>query len=96
MPRYFIDLRDADALIRDEEGEVFEHIEDALEEAKASARDLIKQFVDDRMPLTATCVEVRDVQGRTIAALTVSEVLAHPVHPHFKQVCDDLPMPRGN
>ena len=89
MPRYFIDLRDAYGMTRDEEGAQYEHIEDALDEAKESARDLVRQYMDDRLSLRDTCVEVRDVVGRTVAALTVAEVLEHPVHPHFKTDCDD-------
>ena len=89
MPRYFIDLRDANGIARDDEGAQYEHFEDALDEAKESARDLVRQYMDNRVSLRETCVEVRDVQGRTVAALTVAEVLDHPVHPHFKQECDD-------
>ena len=91
MPRFFIDLRDGSGLVRDEEGAIYSHIEDALDEAKASARDLAKQYVDDRMSLGSTCVEVRDVQGRTVATLTVAEVLEHPIHPAFKNDCAEVP-----
>jgi hypothetical protein len=38
-------------------------------------------------------VEIRDVQGRTVAALTVAEVLEHPVHPAFKNNCTDAASP---
>lgn len=87
MPRYFIDLRDASGVIKDEEGAVYSHIEDALDEAKESARDLVRQYIDDRVSLGSTCVEVRDVQGRTVATLTIAEVLQHPTHPAFKNTC---------
>jgi hypothetical protein len=91
MPRFFIDLRDGEHLVKDEEGAFYSHIEDALDEAKASARDLVKQYLDDRISLTSTCVEVRDVQGRTVATLTVAEVLDHPIHPTFKNTCAEAP-----
>jgi hypothetical protein len=91
MAIFYIDLRDGRGVIRDEEGADFAHLEDALEEAKASARDMVKQYVDDRLALTSTCVEVRDHGGNTVAALTVAEVLAHPHHPEFKNHCDDPP-----
>lgn len=93
MPRYFIDLRDGNGTIRDDEGADFPHLEDALSEAKASARDLVQQYVQSRRSLFATCVEVRDEKGRTIATLTVAEVLDHPVHPAFKEQCSDIPQP---
>jgi len=67
MTRYFIDVRDAHGTISDEEGSDYSDLEDALQEAKESARDVIHQYVRDRTPLGATCVEVRDEQGRVVA-----------------------------
>jgi len=93
MPRFFIDLRNGTELIRDDEGSVYDHIEDALDEAKASARDLVRQYMDARTPLGESCVEVRDVKGRTVATLTVAEVLDHPIHPAFKNNCSDAAKP---
>jgi hypothetical protein len=93
MPRFFIDLRDRSGLVKDEEGAIYNHIEDALDEAKASARDLVRQYIDERISLGTSCVEIRDVQGRTVATLTVAEVLEHPVHPAFKSACVDAPKP---
>ncbi len=93
MPRYFIDVRNKGGMSRDEEGIEFVGLEEALTEAKDSARDLVRQYMDARTPLGETCVEVRDVQGRVVAVLTVAEVLEHPVHPAFKQRCSDSPRP---
>lgn len=93
MARYFIDVRDSQGMVRDEEGALFSDIEEALEEAKASARDLVKQYLDNKIPLTETCIEVRDTESRTVATLTVAEVLSHPVHPEFKEECGDVPQP---
>lgn len=89
--RYFIDIRDSRGTVRDQEGAEFTSLEAALDEAKESARDLVRQYMTDRIPLTATCVEVRNAKGNRIAALTVAEVLAHPVHPHFKTDCSEVP-----
>lgn len=91
MPRFFIDLHDPRGIVKDEEGAFFEHIEDALDEAKASARDMVQQYMDARTSLKQTCVEVRDVQGRTVASLSIAEVLDHPLHPAFQQSCAELP-----
>ena len=90
MPRYFIDLRDQAGLITDQEGHDYPNLEAALDEAKASARDLVSQYMDQKIPLTETCVEVRDDQGRKVAAVTVAEVLRHPIHPHFARECAGL------
>jgi hypothetical protein len=43
MARYFIDLRDRDGIVKDEEGAIFPDIEYALDEAKQSARELVQQ-----------------------------------------------------
>jgi hypothetical protein len=91
MAHYFIDLRDRSGRICDEEGYEFPSLEEALSEAKASARDLVKQYLDNATPLGETCVEVRDTKGRIVAVLTVAEVLDHPVHPAFKNDCADRP-----
>ena len=93
MPRYYIDLRDRTGLVRDVEGSIYNHIEDALDEAKASARDLVQQYMDNPISLGTSCVEVRDVQGRTVATVTVAEVLEHPVHPAFKSKCSNHAKP---
>jgi len=91
MARYFIDLHDARGTVRDEEGAEYGHLEEALDEAKASARDMVQQYMDGRISLNATCVEVRDDAGRILASLTVAEVLDHPSHPAFKNHCNDTP-----
>ena len=84
MAHYFIDVRDSHGVTRDKEGADFRNIEDALEEAKASARDLIKQHVDDQVPLNEMCIVVRDDRGSTVATLKIAEILDHPIHPEFK------------
>jgi hypothetical protein len=93
MTHYFIDLRDAGGMIHDEEGAEFSSLEEALTEAKDSARDLVKQFMDNQTALGEACVEIRDTQHRVVAVLTVAEVLEHPVHPAFKNSCAEQPRP---
>jgi hypothetical protein len=91
VPKFYIDLRDKTGIVHDEEGAEYKHIEDALNEAKASARDMVQQYMQSRISLHDTCVEIRDEQGRTMATLTVAEVLEHPIHPAFKEHCADKP-----
>jgi hypothetical protein len=93
MATYFIDIRDADGVVRDAEGASYSGLEEALSEAKASARDLIRQYMERQLPLGAACVEVRDIQGTIMASLTVAEILEHPSHPFFKNDCSDSPDP---
>jgi hypothetical protein len=94
MPRFFIDLHDQKRDSPRPGGADYPHLEDALDEAKASARDMVRQYMQDRVTPHDTCVEVRDHQGRTVASLTVAEVLEHPSHPAFKQRCSDAPPAR--
>ena len=95
MAWYFIDLHDGNGVIRDDEGADYDHLEDALDEAKASANDVVRELSrrhkNKRLSLSDTCVEIRDEAGQTVAALTVAEVMAHPVHPHFRNECAPIP-----
>jgi hypothetical protein len=50
----------------------------------------VRQYMDNKIPLSATCVEVRDTDGRKVATLTVAEVLQHPI-PEFENECSDTP-----
>jgi hypothetical protein len=93
VTHYFIDLRDIGGMIHDEEGSEYANLEDALTEAKNSARDLVRQYMDNRTPPAESCVGVRDTQGRVVAVPTVAEVLDHPVHLAFKNTCADQPRP---
>lgn len=93
MPHYFIDLRDGQERVPDDEGAEFSSLEEALTEAKESARDIVQQYAKGAIPLDNTCVEVWDTSGQIVAVLTVAEVLDHPIHPAFKNDCADQPLP---
>ena len=88
MAIFYIDLRDGGGLVPDEEGAEFDHLDEALEEAKASARDLVKQFAGDQAAAAGARVEVRDLAGNTVAAVMVDEVLADPHTSEFRQACN--------
>jgi hypothetical protein len=74
MPRYFFSIRDSLGLIPDEEGSDFSSPEAALAEAEATARDLAKQLIDMKRPLSAV-VEVRDVKGALIASIPLAKAI---------------------
>ena len=80
MAIFYIDLRDGSGLIPDEEGAEFDHIEAALDEARASAHDLVKQHAHDRSAMRGARVEVRDARGNTVATVKVEDVLARSLH----------------
>lgn len=88
--RYFFDIRDKRGLMPDDEGADFHTLEDALSEAKASAKDIAVQNIRNGQRPDSSCVEVRDERGQVVAALTVAEVLAHPHHPQFRDRCPDI------
>ena len=90
MTRYHFNIRDRQGLVLDEEGSNHRIFSEALTEAKASARDLAKQLLDNRTVLLEQCIEVTDDSGRILAALPVVEVLRHPNFPRFQSECQDI------
>jgi hypothetical protein len=87
MPNYHFNVRSNRTLAVDQEGDNFRSFGEALEEAKASARDLAHQLLNNRVALAAACVEVTDDDGKVLAALPVDEVLKHPNFPQFREQC---------
>jgi hypothetical protein len=63
MPRYFFDICDSDSRIPDDEGTECADLNAALREAEASARDLVKQYVDGGRPISSTHIAIRDEAG---------------------------------
>jgi hypothetical protein len=86
VPQYHFNIRDRWGLTPDVEGNSFDYLGEALDEAKATARDLAIQLLDAHTPLDDLCVEVTDKDGNVLAALPVEEVLTHPNFPKFKSV----------
>ena len=87
MATYHFNVRHNHRVVVDKEGDDFRFFGEALDEAKASARDLAHQLLDDRKTLSEACVEVTDDHGKVLAALPVEEVLKHPNFPKFREQC---------
>ena len=87
MSRFFLHVYDQGRLIEDTEGSECRDIEEALNEAKASAHDLAKQALARHEPADHICVEIHDENGKVVAALTAAEVIAGPQHPRFIPTC---------
>jgi hypothetical protein len=87
LPQYHFNVRDRRGVTQDIEGNSFDYLGEALDEAKATARDLALQLIDNPSPLEDLCVEVTDEDGTVLAALPVEEVLKHPNFPKFKPEC---------
>ena len=88
MTKYFFHIQDQFGHIPDEEGAEFESLDQAKEEAVATARDIAKQWLYQGHSPDDPCVEIRNSDGEVITALSVREVLAHPVHPKFQPDCE--------
>ena len=76
--RYYFDLRDADGVIRDEEGVELPDIEAALEEAALALADMARNVaLDDMGSAHQMAIEVRDERGPVLQANFVFEVERH-------------------
>ena len=89
MARYYFHIQDRLGAIRDEEGAEFSSLDNAKEEAKASAKDAARTYLAQGVPLDSPCVEICDELGTVVAAISVREVLAHPEAPRFAADCGE-------
>lgn len=87
MPLYHFNIHQPDGVAIDYEGTECAGLAEALEEAKASARDVALDRIRQGRSTDEPCVEVQDSTGKTVAALSVAEVLEHPYSPKFKDEC---------
>ncbi len=87
MPHYFFPVYQTGRKFDDPEGTACADFSAAKDYAVESARELATQAIDSGMPPSALCVEIVDGAGRTLAALTISEVIEHPAAPSFKSSC---------
>lgn len=87
MARYHFNIRDREGLTLDDEGSEFELFEEALDEAKASARDLARQLIASSTAVAEQCIEITDDGGIVLKALPVAEVVKHPNYPKFEDHC---------
>jgi len=83
MPRFFFNVRDHYGVVPDKEGCDLHGLSDALDEAKNSARDLAKQYIDSQKCFDQSCIDISDEGGVVVAALYVREIVDHPVFPKF-------------
>ena len=89
MPRYFFYIRDANGTVPDDEGTDCAALPDAVAEAEASARDLAKQFMDDRKSLADIHVDIVDAGGAVVATLPVMETVENPRAVRYRDIPND-------
>jgi hypothetical protein len=75
MPRYFFHITDEEGLSRDDEGTELPNLEAARLEARASARDLIANYMKNRTPVTRQSLQISDAQGNVLETIDVRDVL---------------------
>jgi hypothetical protein len=75
VPRYYFHICDAEGMSRDEEGSDLPDIDAARREAKASARDLITQYMKNRAPVTGQKLQIVDETGEVLEIMDLRDVL---------------------
>jgi hypothetical protein len=65
MPRYFFDVIDSDGIQRDEQGQVFQDVQQADEEALTALLDIAREYMLRREDATLR-IEVRNDQDNVV------------------------------
>lgn len=73
--RYHFHIRDADGLIRDEEGSELPDMVAARCEARASARDLVIEDLKCGMRVQDRSIEITDPEGAMLESIAVSQIV---------------------
>lgn len=77
MPRYFLNTRIGDELIRDPDGEELHDPDHAWHVARATIREILKTTGDRGLVLTSI-VEVTDDQGEIVLEFPFAEAIVDP------------------
>lgn len=72
--RYYFNIRDERGFIPDDEGAEYPSLSEALVEAKASAHDLAKQYLENKQVVSGS-IEIADESGALLSTLSLAEVL---------------------
>ena len=72
MVKLYFDVRKGDELIPDLEGEEFEDLAQAKNEAEAALRELLGEDIRTAAPLVPRSIIIRDEQGGELAAVELS------------------------
>ncbi|HEV7436522.1 MAG TPA: hypothetical protein VGO22_16895 [Pseudorhizobium sp.] len=75
MPKYFLHLRERDALIRDLEGAELKDLDAARNEAVHAIRDIVAEHIATGEKLMLQTVEICDEEGKHIATVKVAAAL---------------------
>ena len=75
MPRFFLNIRDGDTLIRDPEGSEFPDLETARAEAMAGARDVLGDEIKHGQVQDKRQYEITDLSGQVLATIPLMDAL---------------------
>jgi len=75
MPRFFINIRDGDRLIQDEEGSVLPDVEAACREAVLAARDILSSKLRAGEEVNGQVFEITDENNIVRATFPLRDVL---------------------
>ncbi len=75
MPRFFINIRDGDRLIQDEEGSVLPDVEAACREAVLAARDILSSKLRAGEEVNGQIFEITDENNIVRATFPLRDVL---------------------
>jgi hypothetical protein len=75
MPIFFFHMQDGEKSAKDEEGAMFEDVEAAASEARASAREWAVQIIRGGQKIDGQVVEVRDEERRVRLSLPLRLVV---------------------
>lgn len=73
--RYFLNIRDGEKLLVDPDGAEFENVELAIEEARASARDLMAEKLRNGEHVDGQRFEICDADGAVVATVVFRDLL---------------------
>lgn len=75
MPLYFFHMQDGENTAKDEEGSVFEDVETAASEARASAREWALQLIRSGQKIDKQVMEMVDAEGRVRLSLPLRQII---------------------
>jgi len=75
MPRFFLNVRDGDALTKDEEGTEFPNLEAARAEVIAAARQVLGDGLKDGKVQDNRQYEITDLSGQLLSTFPLMDAL---------------------
>jgi len=75
MPRFYIHFQNGDLIAKDDEGQEFSGLEQAKENALASAREILADNVKGEAKNPIRAVLIANVDGQTVLTIPAKDIL---------------------